>query len=286
MKREKIVENEIRQKISLQLFLLNNIMYVTSNSEKKQDIFDTIDILFIRKISQEANIIKDILEGSINLQTGQRLRPKAPKSAAIIIRNVYETYIYWKFISNSEYKKFYSKAYFYLSASELRASTLIYDDFKGSNFFNKIDLNISEFGEVKSEFEKLRRKNPYPKWYQLKKGPKNFSAMNRELGMEEHFEKIYGFCSKTNHGLTLTNDIVKEKNKLYFDSLFNISESYKLYLLFLTHKLLRMINQDMVLYYKDLSEMDIVLDIITNIFQLFEIDEELMESMKGEFKDF
>ena len=239
-------------KATLQANLFNVMMKKLSDElHTEHDLADILEKLFLRKISQEFIVIKDNLKGTV-ISPGslERTRPKAPKMTPIIIRNVYETYVYWKFFSTSVHKDYYSKSYFY--EESLVTQNIIYEDFEGEYPFLKVENNNPVMSEIKRDWENLKRGGVnYPKWYNLKRGPRSFAAMNRRLRLEEHFDKIYGFCSKVNHGMGLSNEVIVKGDKVFLSALYSIHPEYESYLFFLSSKLIEMINEDIILVYGD-----------------------------------
>ncbi|MEV9639804.1 DUF5677 domain-containing protein [Mammaliicoccus sciuri] len=247
-----MVEKNYHLKSTLQGHLLNVMMKKISDNLSTDDgVTDILEKLFLRKISQESIVIKDNLKGAVipPLNT-ERIRPKSPKMTPIIIRNVYETYVYWKFFVNSADKNYYFKAYFY--EESLLKQDIIYEDFEGEYPFLKVENTSIIMEEIIRDWKQLKRRGvSYPKWYNLKEGPRSFAHMNRILKLEEHFDRIYGFCSKLNHGMGLSNELLVKDDKLYLNATYSIHPEYEKYLFFLTSKLIEMINTDVLLSYKD-----------------------------------
>lgn len=213
--------------------------------EEKKLEFE-LEVLLLRKIMQESGIIRDFLKG------------KAPKITPIIIRNAYESFVYWKFLTSNKNKRFYALAYLY--EDTLFNKSYVYDEFDEEYPINKVNLNHQEIMVIKSVWESQRKSHykdkriPYPKWYLLKGGPINFSRMNKDLGLHEEFKKIYSYCSKVNHGMGLINDYTIQNNIAVIDAVYNIDPTREKYLWFLSYKMMSKINNDVYEYYKEKLE--------------------------------
>ena len=217
-----------------------------------------LEIKFLRKVMREINLIRDVLGGATHIFTGLKVLPKSPETTPIVIRNSYETYVYWKYLSGNNEKEFYTNAYYYQES--LDTSAVLYSDFDESYPLNKINMQDDGLQEAKAAWilqkkEFYQKKVSYPKWYSLRNGAKSFTHMNYLLHLEEPYEKIYGFCSKVSHGMGLTKELVKfEDENIHLKAIYHIDPVHEKYLWFLSWKLVSMINQDIYEFYKGIFE--------------------------------
>lgn len=224
----------------------------------KNSIVFNLEIKFLRKVMREINLIRDVLGGATHISTGLKVLPKSPETTPIVIRNAYETYVYWKYLSSNDEKEFYTNAYYYQES--LDTSAMLYSDFDESYPMNKINRQDAGLQEAKAAWiihtkEFHKKKAAYPKWYSLRNGATSFTHMNYLLQLEEPYKKIYNFCSKVSHGMGLIKEFVKNEDEgIHLKATYHIDPVHEKYLWFLSWKLVTMINQDIYEFYKDIFE--------------------------------
>ncbi|MCP3764073.1 DUF5677 domain-containing protein [Domibacillus sp. A3M-37] len=146
---------------------------------------------------------------------------KIGKSSDSIFRDLFENYIYLFFMIKKDDAR-YARAYVYQTyLEEINELEKIISE--SQDEVNQIDEPITEkiewlhsrinnesFTEIKREWEKVRKRRKYIKWYNLYEGPTSLKQLCEDLDYGYFYENIYSQLSYQTHSLNILNSLIDE----------------------------------------------------------------------------